>query len=142
MSEDRSLAGSDPLLPFLPLLYVGWADGHLDSEELRAIFRRALDVWKMGPADRRLVGRLLNPDRRPSRRELDEILERIRAASQGLPESDRRSLSELGLALARVSGGVSDEERAALRNLEAAVGGSGSPAAREALTAAPARPAE
>lgn len=133
MTRETSAPEKDALLPFLPLLYVGWADGHLDSVELREIFRRALDVWKMTPPDRELVGRLLDPDRTPSRRELDDILERIRVAARDLDRSDRRSLAEYGVALARISGGVSEAEEEALRELEGALGGSDSAAARHAL---------
>jgi acyl-CoA oxidase len=133
VTQDANASSKDALLPFLPLLYVGWADGHLDSEELRSIFRRALDLWTMTPADRELVGRLLDPDRPPSRLELDQMLERIRSASSDLDSSDRRSLSDYGVALARISGGVSAAEERALRELELAIGGSGTASARQAL---------
>ena len=122
------------LLPLLPLLYVAWSDGNLDLEELRAICSRLLDVWKMSPQERERVVRWLDPDQPPTERELDEILARVRREAAGLSADDRRSLSELGLALARLGGGgVSDDERAALEAIERALGGSGSRAARAVL---------
>ena len=128
-SADRSA-----LLPFLPLLYVAWSDGNLDLAELRSICGRVLDVWKMTPEDRERMVRWLDPDQPPTESELDEILAMIREHSVGLSAADRRSLSELGLALARVGGGdVSGDERAALVELEHALGGNGTPAARTLL---------
>ena len=122
------------LLPFLPLLYVAWSDGNLDLAELYAICGRVLDVWKMTPAERERVGRWLDPDQPPTPSELDEILALVREKSAGLSPEDRRSLTELGLGLARAGGGgVSGDERAALEEIERALGGNDSPAARKLL---------
>ena len=122
------------LLPFLPLLYVAWSDGNLDLAELRAICGRVIDVWKMSPEDRDRFVRWLDPDQPPTQNELDEILAMVRQESAGLSAEDRRSLTELGLALARGAGGsLSSDERAALEEIEHALGGNGSPAARKLL---------
>ena len=127
-------SGKSALLPFLPLLYVAWSDGNLDLAELRAICGRVLDVWKMTPEDRERVVRWLDPDQPPTQTELDEILALVRQHSAGLSPEDRRSLTELGLALARVGGGdVSGDEREALEELEHALGGNSTPAARTLL---------
>ncbi|HVR29365.1 MAG TPA: hypothetical protein VMS86_07490 [Thermoanaerobaculia bacterium] len=122
----------------LPLLYVAWSDGSLDLDELRAICGRVLDVWKLDPEERERVVRWLDPDQPPTRRELDEMLSRVREASAGLSANDRRSLTELSAALARAGGGgVSDQERAALERIEQALGGRGSRAVQELLGAEP-----
>ena len=125
----------DPkLLPYLPLLYVAWSDGNMDLAELRSICSRVVEVWKMSPEDRERFGRWLDPDQPPTESELDEILGMVRESSAGLSAEDRRSLTELGLALARVGGsGLSDEERTALEEIEHALGGNGTPAARKLL---------
>jgi acyl-CoA oxidase len=127
---------SSALLPFLPLLYVAWSDGTLDLAELRTIFGRVIDVWKLDPVERDQVGRWLDPDQPPTPDELDEMLARVRVAASGLTAEDRRSLTELGLALARASGGgVSSVERSALEEIELALGGNGSPAVQALLGA-------
>jgi acyl-CoA oxidase len=131
-------ARGSALLPFLPLLYVAWSDGNMGLEELRTICARVLDVWKMAPEDRERVVRWLDPDQPPTRAELDEMLARVREASVGLTGQDRRSLTELGLALARAGGGgVSREERAALEEIERALGSTRSPAAQALLAEPP-----
>jgi acyl-CoA oxidase len=122
------------LLPFLPLLYVAWSDGNLELAELRAICGRVLDVWKMSPEERERIVRWLDPDQPPTQSELDDILAMIRETSNALSPEDRRSLSELGQALARAGGSeVSADEREALVELERALGGNGTPAARALL---------
>jgi acyl-CoA oxidase len=128
------MTSKSALLPFLPLLYVAWSDGNLDLAELRAICGRVLDVWKMTPEDRERVVRWLDPDQPPPPSELDEILALVREQSAGLTVEDRRSLTELGLALARAGGGgVSNDEREALEEIERALGGNRSAAARKLL---------
>jgi acyl-CoA oxidase len=135
---NRDASGGSGLLPLLPLLYVAWSDGSLDLAEMRAICGRVLDVWTLPPEDRELLVRWLDPDQPPTREELDQMLSRVRQASAGLSAADRRSLTELGLALARGSGGtVSEEERAALERIERALGGIASPAAQALLGAGP-----
>jgi acyl-CoA oxidase len=127
-------SGRSALLPILPLLYVAWSDGSMDLAELRSICSRVVDMWKMSPEDRERLGGWLDPDQPPTETELDEILAMVRERSMGLSAEDRRSLTELGLALARVSGGeLSSEERTALEELEQALGGNGTPAARRLL---------
>jgi acyl-CoA oxidase len=129
----RKSSQRSALLPFLPLLYVAWSDGNMGLEELRTICGRVLDVWKMSPEDRERFVRWLDPDQPPTRADLDEMLARVREASVGLTGKDRRSLTELGLALARAGGGVSDEEREALEEIERALGATRSPAAQALL---------
>jgi acyl-CoA oxidase len=131
---DPSRSGRSALLSFLPLLYVAWSDGSMDLAELRSICNRAVDVWKMSPEDRERFVRWLDPDQPPTESELDEILALVRESSAGLTPEDRRSLTELGLALARVGGGeLSKEERVALEEIEHALGGNASPSARKLL---------
>ena len=127
-------SGRSALLPFLPLLYVAWSDGNMDLAELRSICSRVVDMWKMTPDDRARFGRWLDPDQPPTEDELDEILAMVRESSAGLSPEDRRSLTELGLALARAGGGeLTSEERTALEEIERALGGNGTPAARKLL---------
>ena len=131
---DAVRRGRSALLPFLPLLYVAWSDGSMELAELRSICNRVVDVWKMSPEDRERFVRWLDPDQPPTERELDEMLALVRESSATLSPEDRRSLSELGSALARIGGGeLSPEERVALAEIETALGGNDSPAARKLL---------
>ncbi len=138
---------TDPgLLPFLPLIYVAWADGDLEPEELALIRGRVECAAGLAPEVRSGLARWLDPHAPPSASELQELLATIRGAGEGLTAEERRSLTDLGLELARASGQAVDpgEERA-LSALEEALGIAGAEASRRLLAeprpAAPEAPA-
>jgi len=128
-----------PLLPFLPLVYVAWADGELTDGE-RAEIASRVEAWGGLDADcrRRLAG-WLDPAAPPEARELQAMLRAIRMAARGLPAAERGSLAELGAEMARAGARqgeadpITPEVRAALEELEAALGVAGAEASRELL---------
>ena len=123
------------LIPWLPLVYIAWSDGDLSSEEQRALLDRAESRAAVPPQ----VRAWLDPERPPAPAELASMLELIVDRAAGLPESDRRSLADLGAAMAALSGGEADgPTQAAMRELEDALGVLGSEAARSLLS--PERP--
>lgn len=122
-SDDRAL------LPFLPLVYVAWSDGELapdELERLRALIHAHDDL---DPADRARLERWLDPADPPSAAALSRLLATVRAAVSALPRAERRSLAELGLALARR--GAPSGTAAALGEIEQALGVAGREASRE-----------
>ena len=124
---------SDPrLLPYLPLLYVAWADGDLTADELEAICKE-LDSAVADCDCRAMLTPWLDPSRSPSAGELRAMLAHIRRAARGLDGSEKLDLTGLGLRLAQLDG-VSDVERDALAGLEKALGIDGTEAARQLLT--------
>ena len=133
--EDR------PLLAFLPMIYVAWADGELTPGEIDAISRLARDRGGLEePAQERLAC-WLDPDNPPPPRQLQAMVRLIRRAAADMDESRRAGLARLGMVLARQGGespGAAVEE--AVEELEAALGVVGPEASAEILTADRPRP--
>jgi len=125
----------DPgLLPFLPLLYVAWADGSLEPDELRLISARVSAAQGLAPAIRAALQRWLDPDRPPSATSLQGLLAAIRGAAGSWTASQRLNLTALGSELARRSGHVvSAAELEALRAIEEVLGVAGEEASRRLL---------
>ncbi len=148
MSTDSSDPGDRPpaapgdpaLRAFLPMVYVAWADGDLEAAEIRAICDRVTATLGEDASCTDALGRWLDPERPPGAGELAGLLTAIRSAAAGLGPARRRSLTELGLDLARAAGHeTAPAERRALAELEEALGIAGPEAARALLV--PARPA-
>jgi len=131
-AEDR------PLLAFLPMIYVAWADGELTSDEIEGI-QRSIDAGvPLDERSRRRLTRWLDPDHPPPPKELDAMLRLIRRAGADLEEDQRLGLADLGRRLAERSategdGALPDEVCTALESLERALGVVGEEAARELL---------
>ncbi len=115
-----------PLFPFLPLIYVAWADGDLSQGEIEQIRQRmrealpaschsALDDW-------------LNPEAPPSARKLRSLLTLVRRTAAKLAPGEKRSLAQFGLKLAQASdtgdsaGDATAATYAALQEIEEALG--------------------
>ncbi|MCP4202592.1 MAG: acyl-CoA oxidase [bacterium] len=133
-----------PLLPFLPLIYVAWADGELSSGEIEAIAEQVASQGGLDPGCRRRLAGWLDPADPPSPRELAAILRTIRQIAPALPDDAKLTLAGLGCHL--VEKDLDGRTMAAdpvvestLADLEAAVGLAGAEASRELLSGA--RPA-
>lgn len=126
------VTGADPgpILPFLPLVYAAWSDGVLTPAEMDGIRaemrRRAL----VDPSALQALEAWLDPSLPPSPRELGRLGDRIREAAGRLPREERRSLAQLGAALAPLSPG----EREAVETLEELLGLLGEESARVLLS--------
>jgi acyl-CoA oxidase len=140
-----------PLLPFVPMIYIAWADGVLTGAEMRAIARKISGQKWLDVKAREVLGRWLNPERPPSAAQLQALLVTMRDIGRRLPSSTRVSLAALGLELARVvedddTVWSSPEVEAALAEIEEALGVAGGEASRflvetERVAVLPARPA-
>lgn len=112
---------SEPeLLPFLPLLYVAWADGDFSNEE-RQLLRARLNAqpW-LKPRLRDVLDNWLSSERPPSAGDLAAVREAIRRAATTMSSSSRQQLTLLARAMAAVSGHASNESlQAALELVEA-----------------------
>ncbi len=125
-----------PLLPFLPLIWVAWADGELAAEEAAAI-RERITASRLDDDCRRRLGQWLDPASPPPPRQLQAILRTVRRAAAGLGDSARGSLAELGSELTRQVAGeaeLSAAEREALVALEEALGVAGGELSRELVS--------
>ena len=138
----------DPgLLPFLPLIYVAWADGHLTDPEIEMLRER---MEGAGVECREPLRDWLDPAAPPSPARLQDVLAFLRERADELDEDRRRSLAGLGLEIAELTTGErpgTDPEATerALHDIEAAMGVVGAERARELLEPeerAPAPPPE
>lgn len=121
-------------MPFLPMLYVAWADGDLTSSEIRAISSRLDATEGLDESCRDLLGRWLDPESAPSATELGGLLSNIRRAARDLPRRQRRTLTEFGLELAANANiEIPAPELTALEQLEEALGLAGTEATRQIL---------
>ncbi len=132
------LIADRPLLPFLPLIYVAWADGELSGREIETIAGQVALQGGLDPGCRRRLAGWLDPDDPPAPRELVAILRTIRQIAPALPEEAKLTLAEFGWRLVEND---SDEPAAAavvqsaLADLESALGIAGFEASRELLSA-------
>jgi acyl-CoA oxidase len=116
------------------MLYVAWADGSLTADQVREIHHVLGSLEGFDEASREVVRQWLDPKRPPSAHELDLLLSVVRRQAADLPEDERYSLAELGIALLREP---SEDEHArqqtltALRSIEQALGIAGHEASRE-----------
>jgi acyl-CoA oxidase len=102
MDQDRVTLLEDPQLrPFLPLLYVAWADGDLgDTERGKVLTRLEEQPW-LRPAARLAVANWLDRARPPAAEELRKLKETLyRIAGTQAPEA-RQTLAALASELAQ-----------------------------------------
>ncbi len=125
-----------PLLPFLPMVYVAWADGVLTRDEMERIRAKLREETELPPEVLERLEGWLSPWSPPSASELAWMKESIRTAAARLPPVERGSLAELGARLA----GSSPRDVAALEAIEELVGVPGAEATRELLAPPPTPP--
>ncbi len=135
------------VLPFLPMIYVAWADGDLAREELEGLKAAVESKPPMSVRARAAVLGWLDPARPPSPRRLHALLGWVRAQADTLSRTRRWSLADLGVEIARAHAApgepaVSEAERAALAEVEEVLGIVGHEAARRFFRAGVPAPAE
>ncbi|MEZ4383866.1 MAG: acyl-CoA dehydrogenase [Nannocystaceae bacterium] len=131
MTDTERTPLDDPkFLPFLPMLYVAWADSELDAEEINAI-REAM------PASARCLDPWLDPDDPPSAAEMGRLLALLRGAAENAATAEKLDLVGLGRCLAQAhqedEAPISAHEREALERIAAHLGVVGTEAARQLL---------
>ena len=105
MSPHPLPSDSPEILPFLPMLYVAWADGVLDPGELETIRRRLEEEGELSEEAARFLEEWLDPGSPPRAEVLAGLRSRIREEAGRLPPEEIRSLAALGVSLARSHGG-------------------------------------
>src|SRR5512134_279781 len=97
---DRAALLDDPQLrPFLPLLYVAWADGDLSDDQRREISTHLGHKPWLRPSARAALAEWLDVDRPPSAAELAEVKRALERAVGTLDREARSSLTQLATAL-------------------------------------------
>ena len=112
--------GAEPAsVAFYPLLYVAWADGELADEELELLQRHVREAGLPEGA----LAEWLDPDSPPPGDRLLHLLDRVRQRAPAVSPERRRSLTELGIAIAEADGEhPTPEERDAILRIEEALG--------------------
>lgn len=131
--------GDDPdLVPFLPMVYVAWADGILDAGEMEAISERVEERAELPQESFAVLRSWLRPERPPTPVELAGLRDRVRELAGRITAEERRSLSSLGVAIARKAKGArerwaTDRGLRTLAAVEEVLGVLGDEAARALL---------
>lgn len=98
-TRPQPLLDDPQLRPFLPLLYVAWADGDLSDAQRREIAAHLDEKPWMRPAARAALARWLDGDRPPSPAELAEVKDALERATGTLDREARSSLARMATAL-------------------------------------------
>ncbi|MFQ5419740.1 MAG: acyl-CoA dehydrogenase [Anaerolineae bacterium] len=128
MSRETVTTHLPGLLPFLPMLYVGWSDAVLAPSQVAAISAQIKTQDWLTEAEKMQLCRWLDPTAPPSALEMKRWLFQIRAVAAQLPPDSRRTLADLGLQMAQTISGEaisrcsSPHACAALEEIEAALG--------------------
>lgn len=104
---------------FYPLLYVAWADGELADEELELLRGHVREAGLAEGA----FNEWLDPGASPPADRLMHLLDTVRRRAEEISPERRRSLTELGIAIAEADGAYpTPEERRAILRIEEALG--------------------
>lgn len=142
---------SPGILPFLPMLYIAWADGILTPTEISSIRDKIHEQPWIEDHEKAILNNWLDPGSPPSTTQVLEWLRVIRHAGKQIPLSSKLSLTNLGQEIARIGARdnyekyTSPEASSALAEIEAVLGIAGTEAAHALLTEhvhpVPAKPA-
>jgi len=115
--------GPSELTPYLPLVYVAWADGHLDPDEIATLRDKVAGLGELSEPSRARLNAWMDTADPPSASELNELRTRMRSLvphAQGEPVS----LADFGLELIQAAGDADAPAgtRATLSELEALLG--------------------
>jgi acyl-CoA oxidase len=126
-ADIQTIEQSPGLLIFLPMLYVAWSDSVLTDMEVESIEQTILKQDWLTDSEKSFISSRLQPDDPPSPKQLKEWLSVVQNAAPHIPIEGRKSLAELGLAIARISEQSqqqwqNDRVVTALRQIEEALG--------------------
>lgn len=116
--DSQALIDEPELRPFLPLLYVAWADGDFSPEQRRLICERMEGQPWLRPRVRALLQQWLDPAQPPSAEALAQLRETLLRATANLSAEARSSLAAQAEAMAATAPDAPSE---ALREVEALI---------------------
>lgn len=94
---------SKGVLPFLPMMYVAWADGILTPTEMSTVQKKIQEQSWLSQEATAMLERWLDPQNPPTPGQLQDWLMAIRESAAAFTETPRDSLASLGLEMAQVS---------------------------------------
>ena len=97
----------DPLIPFIPLLYVAWADGVLETNEIEYIENQIQSNNSIKPETKNLICKWLDANNPPSARELAYWKSYIKKNATLLSAIEKQNLFSIGQSLANNQNGAS-----------------------------------
>lgn len=100
------------LLMFLPMLYVAWADAELNTEQITIISAKIHAQQWLTDAEKSQLYRWLDPATPPTVAQFHLWLNTLRQVADAMEVSERQSLAQLGMEIARL-GGLAHDERCA-----------------------------
>jgi len=115
----------EPLLPFIPLLYIAWADGILEQEEILYIEKQISENKTLKPETKKIICKWLEPANPPSARELAFWKNYIKKNAHLLNHSEKLDLFSITTKLAKNSTNeewVNDETKNSLLEIERHLG--------------------
>lgn len=127
MTADFIKKETPSVLPFLPLLYVGWADEMLSPSEIKLIKHEVKQSSWLSTKEKALINEWCDPANYPSEELLATWVTLIKELSHSLPPEKRENLVELGVLMATVATNenhpcATPEARKALEQIDDALG--------------------
>lgn len=116
------------VLPFLPLLYVGWADNVLSPSEVNIIRDKIDEIDWLTPKEKALLADWSDPKKPPADELFDLWITLIKDAVADLDLSEKKTLADLGLLMSAAGSDSKSLEwstetaRSALEDIEKAMG--------------------
>ncbi len=110
MHTTENTTFSPGVLSLLPLFYIGWSDSVLSPSEMKLIHKKLNELSFLTKEDKEYLIKHTNPQFPPSDDLYKEWSEAIKSAAVNLPKSDKRSLAQLGLEMARSSTSFKNEQ--------------------------------
>jgi len=115
----------DPLLPFIPLLYIAWADGILEENEITYIESKIKENTSLKPATKKIICKWLDPLNPPSPRELAYWKNYIKENATVLNPSEKLDLFSISKKLAKNPSNeewINEETKVSLDKIESYLG--------------------
>lgn len=114
------------ILPFLPLLYIAWADNTLTPTEIKLIKEKAETMDFLTDKELTLIDEWSNPKQAPSPELMGTWVELIRNASEKLDAASRQSIADLSIKMVEIGTNKKDwanpSAHKALEEIEQAMG--------------------
>lgn len=116
----ETLLATQELTPYLPMIYVAWADGELTEDELEAFQAQMTAHEWDDDTSSEILSSWLDPEAPPTPRELIGVLKAVRVHAEELDHHAKFSLAELGQKISESS--TDADTQKALEDLERALG--------------------
>ncbi|MEZ4884541.1 MAG: acyl-CoA dehydrogenase [Chitinophagales bacterium] len=100
----RQFSELPALLPFLPMLYVAWADAVLTPSEINLIRTKIEAQGWLNEPTKAILKKWLDPANPPSPRELKEWLNIIKESAPNIQPHAKQTLANFGIDIARLNG--------------------------------------